>query len=93
MALSTCDGLSGVIFDGTEMHYIEKGTKADGTGIESPHFLYKHSDLLDRDKSCGYHGDASDPDYHHENKDNRILRVSFLLNASKQHFIIAKSFM
>lgn len=77
VALSTCDGLSGVIFDGTEMHYIEKSAKT--SGLESPHFLYKHSDLIDNNKTCGYDGDAHDHEHEHEHKDNRILRVNIFI--------------
>lgn len=55
------------------MHYIEKDTKVVEGDIESPHFLYRHSDLLENNKTCGYEGDALD--HEHIHKDNRILRV------------------
>ncbi|XP_074027845.1 disintegrin and metalloproteinase domain-containing protein meltrin isoform X1 [Leptinotarsa decemlineata] len=71
-AISTCDGLSGVIFDGREIHYIEKGSDLEESDIESEHFLYRHSDLAKHNKSCGYGGDAVDPEKGHI--DNRILR-------------------
>lgn len=58
------------------MHYIEKGAKSDGDALESPHFLYKHSDLVEGNKTCGYDGDAIDHDHDQSHKDNRILRVS-----------------
>lgn len=67
VAISTCDGLSGVIFDGHDMHYIEKHKET--------HFLYKHSDLAQHNKTCGYAGDAKDP--HQIYNNNRILRVFF----------------
>ncbi|KAJ8917846.1 hypothetical protein NQ315_010759, partial [Exocentrus adspersus] len=73
VALSTCDGLSGVIFDGQEMHYVEKDNKiAEGDGVEAAHFLYKHSDLAPHNKTCGYHDVEGHEDHlqHH----NRILR-------------------
>ncbi|CAH1169140.1 unnamed protein product [Phyllotreta striolata] len=69
VALSTCHGLSGVIFDGSEMHYIEKGP-----GSDDVHYFYKHSDLVENNKTCGYAGDAVDPERSHVHKDNRILR-------------------
>ncbi|KAG5877205.1 hypothetical protein JTB14_017707 [Gonioctena quinquepunctata] len=72
VAISTCEGLSGVIFDGNELHYIEKGTDMDGSDIESTHFFYSHSDLAQHNRSCGYMGGADDPEHHH--MDNRILR-------------------
>ncbi|XP_057657242.1 uncharacterized protein LOC130894422 isoform X1 [Diorhabda carinulata] len=72
VAISTCDGLSGVIFDGKEMHYIE--TKNKLADIQSEHFLYKHSDSLRHNKTCGYKGDVVDHENSHDNKDDRILR-------------------
>ncbi|CAH1104939.1 unnamed protein product [Psylliodes chrysocephalus] len=72
VAVSTCDGLSGVIFDGNEIHYIEKGSVHGD--VESDHYLYKHSDLLKHNKTCGYAGDAVDPEKIHSHKENRILR-------------------
>ncbi|XP_008199895.2 disintegrin and metalloproteinase domain-containing protein 12 [Tribolium castaneum] len=65
VALSTCDGLSGVVFDGEEMHYVEN---KDG----DLHYLYKHADLVEGNKTCGYAGDAVDPQKSHNH--NRILR-------------------
>lgn len=53
-AISTCDGgISGVVYDGAEMHYVEKSpVEGDDT-----HFVYKHSDLVeDGNKTCGYKG-------------------------------------
>ncbi|XP_060528706.1 disintegrin and metalloproteinase domain-containing protein 12 [Cylas formicarius] len=74
VALSTCDGLSGVIFDGIEMRYIERNSKNLGLSVEDAHFLYKHSDLKEHNKTCGYSGDASDPRYKHAATDNKFLR-------------------
>ncbi|XP_018573243.1 disintegrin and metalloproteinase domain-containing protein 12 [Anoplophora glabripennis] len=74
VALSTCDGLSGVIFDGEEMHYVEKDDKAIGEGIGATHFLYKHSDLAEHNKTCGYAGDTVDHEEDHLHHHNRILR-------------------
>lgn len=42
VAVSTCHGVRGVIFDGQTMRYIEP---AEGSGIQSPHYLYDHKDL------------------------------------------------
>ncbi|XP_037026148.1 disintegrin and metalloproteinase domain-containing protein 12 isoform X2 [Bradysia coprophila] len=41
VAISTCDGIKGVIFDGDETYYID--TKHNGN-ISDEHFLYRHSD-------------------------------------------------
>ena len=43
-AVSTCDGINGVIFDGTEYHHIEKAAADNAT-----HFLYKQSDHFHED--------------------------------------------
>jgi hypothetical protein len=69
VALSTCDGLSGVIYDGKEMHYVERNL----LGEDNVHFLYKHSDLIDNDRSCGYA--KNDHDHDHENKLSRYKRA------------------
>lgn len=78
-AISTCNNrVSGVVFDGVEMHYIEKGAESN-----SPHYLYKHSDLNKQklNKTCGFEGDAivnyDDDilDFDQFSKHNRILRV------------------
>ncbi|XP_019758376.2 disintegrin and metalloproteinase domain-containing protein 9 [Dendroctonus ponderosae] len=65
-ALSTCHGLQGVVFDGHELHYVEKGGPH--------HLLYAHSDLREHNKTCGYRGAAAGPAHAHSSTDNRILR-------------------
>nr|CAD7443280.1 unnamed protein product [Timema bartmani] len=71
-AISTCHGISGVIFDGEELHYLERSSPARGREEEnSSHFMYSHSDLK-VNQTCGYSGTP-----HHilENQEfNRILR-------------------
>lgn len=79
VALSTCDGLSGVVFDGREMHYIEKKDR-------DWHVLYKHEDLVEGNKTCGYAGDAVDPEKRHSH--NRILRVNEETKLKKENFSI-----
>ncbi|XP_044269325.1 disintegrin and metalloproteinase domain-containing protein 12 [Tribolium madens] len=76
VALSTCEGLSGVVFDGNEMHYIEN---KDGDS----HYMYKHSDLVEGNKTCGYAGDAVDPEKSHDH--NRILRYK---RAAEQNALV-----
>ncbi|CAG9821991.1 unnamed protein product, partial [Phaedon cochleariae] len=73
-AISTCEGMTGVIFDGRELHYVEKERSSGRNPIESPHFMYKHSDLVEHNKTCGYGGDAIDPARLHSHTENRILR-------------------
>lgn len=53
---------SGVIFDGEELHYLERGTTDEGGGGEDDdgeengttalHFLYRHSDMQ-TNHTCG----------------------------------------
>ncbi|XP_049859100.1 pneumococcal serine-rich repeat protein [Schistocerca gregaria] len=83
-AISTCNGLRGVIFDGEQMHYLERGPAdteiedagggGDGDGrseeLES-HILYSHSDLI-TNHTCGYHDTPHDVIISEEF--NRILR-------------------
>lgn len=52
VAVSTCRGLRGVIYDGKVMRYIQP---AEGHGIQSDHFLYDHADLKTVHR-CGYNG-------------------------------------
>lgn len=77
VALSTCNenGLTGVVFDGTEMHYLQKASNENDKDLNNVHFLYKHSDLVDNNKTCGYgHDHISNFSKTHDH--NRILRVS-----------------
>ncbi|XP_044726818.1 disintegrin and metalloproteinase domain-containing protein 12-like [Chrysoperla carnea] len=84
-AISTCDNkLSGVIFDGNELHYIESTRKSNSSKNDlenfNDHYLYKHSDLMEK-KKCGYEGsnisplNASSSEAIIDNREfNRILR-------------------
>lgn len=73
VALSTCyDVLSGVIYDGEELHYVENNEDS------KRHFLYKHSDLIpDHNKTCGFDDPILDLSHHQQKTDNnnRMLRV------------------
>lgn len=66
-AISTCNGnLTGVIFDGTNMHYVHTHTNPD---LEGPYLLYDHSDLVfhyNTNKTCGYAGS----DLHNHSSDS-----------------------
>lgn len=87
-AITTCGNkISGVIYDGNEMHYIEKGSSKYNTSIDDEHYLYKHSDLNKHNKTCGYVGDSDHDhrdvddilDFEDFTKPNRISRVSMHL--------------
>ncbi|XP_014487434.1 PREDICTED: disintegrin and metalloproteinase domain-containing protein 12 isoform X2 [Dinoponera quadriceps] len=51
VALSTCTGLRGVIFDGENLHHIHP----EDESLDSDHYVYKHSDLI-ANNTCGYDG-------------------------------------
>ncbi|KAF9413477.1 hypothetical protein HW555_008315, partial [Spodoptera exigua] len=52
VAVSTCHGVRGTIFDGERMRYIEP---AEGPSIQSNHYIYDHGDL-NTNFHCGYVG-------------------------------------
>ncbi|XP_048506843.1 uncharacterized protein LOC105688427 isoform X2 [Athalia rosae] len=66
-AVSTCRGLSGVVFDGQTLHYIHPRDDF----LDSPHYIYKHEHLA-VNNTCGYTGTQ----YHdiHPHEGNRMLR-------------------
>ena len=56
-ALSTCDGLNGVVFDGRQMHHVEKAPGArPAAGLDSPHHVYRDQDAREANHTCGYQG-------------------------------------
>lgn len=50
VALSTCRGLRGVIFDGENLYHIQP----EDEDLDSMHYLYKDSDLI-ANTTCGKH--------------------------------------
>uniref|UniRef100_A0A0C9RIY5 Adam12_0 protein n=1 Tax=Fopius arisanus TaxID=64838 RepID=A0A0C9RIY5_9HYME len=50
-ALSTCQGLRGVVYDGANMHYIHPEEES----LDSIHYLYKDIHLISNN-TCGYEG-------------------------------------
>ncbi|XP_060806966.1 disintegrin and metalloproteinase domain-containing protein adm-2 [Amyelois transitella] len=81
-ALSTCNGLRGILFDGNQMRYIEP---AEDGGIQSNHYIYDHTDLKNEHKhKCGYQGGVTKNasydqqlfDKYHREKDVERSRVS-----------------
>ncbi|XP_043270654.1 uncharacterized protein Meltrin isoform X1 [Venturia canescens] len=51
VAVSTCKGLKGVVFDGRELHHIQP----DKESLDDIHYVYKQSDLI-TNNTCGYEG-------------------------------------
>ncbi|CAH0597666.1 unnamed protein product [Chrysodeixis includens] len=80
VAVSTCHGVRGIVFDGLKMRYIEP---AEGPGIQSQHYIYDHSDL-NTVGHCGYSGGVTnnssyDPQLfhkYHADKDMHKSRIS-----------------
>ena len=63
-AVSTCGGsLQGVVFDGTEMHFLEK--------VGDVHFLYRESDRLPNNYTCGYSSHRTKRDIVSKTSDTR----------------------
>uniref|UniRef100_T1JKJ7 Peptidase M12B domain-containing protein n=1 Tax=Strigamia maritima TaxID=126957 RepID=T1JKJ7_STRMM len=54
-AVSTCNGLSGIIFDGVEMHFIERIANS----TDNLHYVYRESDMKPRNFSCGFKGSST----------------------------------
>ncbi|GAB6023339.1 hypothetical protein CHUAL_008140 [Chamberlinius hualienensis] len=61
VAVSTCNGVNGVIYDGKELHYIAAKNSSD---IENDHFVYRHSDFNGTSLHCGYEDNAKKPSNH-----------------------------
>ncbi|CAK9824753.1 Disintegrin and metalloproteinase domain-containing protein 12 [Anthophora retusa] len=51
VALSTCRGLRGVVYDGENLHHIHP----EGESLDSDHYVYRQSDLV-ANHTCGYEG-------------------------------------
>lgn len=48
VAVSTCNGLKGVIFDGENLHHIQP----ENESLDASHYLYRQSDLT-ANHTCG----------------------------------------
>lgn len=89
VALSTCNGLSGVIYDGNEMHYIEKHPDSVIIGINNTdHHFYSHSNMIN-EKKCGYTGTPVSESIKHQSfrfkrhtDENELIRGPY--NANKE---------
>ncbi|XP_076058240.1 uncharacterized protein LOC143035271 [Oratosquilla oratoria] len=74
VAVSTCNGLSGVLYDGEDIHYIERIPSASNS-LHTPHYLLHHAHLRSRNHTCGYTS-KSHPvqDLFHDEAVTRLLR-------------------
>ncbi|KAF6209016.1 hypothetical protein GE061_014759 [Apolygus lucorum] len=57
-AISTCNGVRGMVHDGNRPHYIEKAPENDGD-ITGNHLVYDHQDLV-ANHTCGFEGTSHD---------------------------------
>ncbi|CRK98583.1 CLUMA_CG011979, isoform A [Clunio marinus] len=81
VAISTCNGIRGVVFDGYDTYYIEN----DSNGSDRKHFLIQHSDLKN-DHKCGYEGGINrthDVTLHDTTEFNRIMRYKRMADGSQ----------
>ena len=61
-ALSTCDGIEGVLYDGATMHHIARLEQPElASDLENPHYVYSEHHLKETNHTCGFH---DTPGYH-----------------------------
>ena len=61
-ALSTCDGIEGVLYDGSTMHHIARLEQPElAPHLENPHYVYSEQHLKETNHTCGFH---DTPGYH-----------------------------
>ncbi|XP_053946621.1 disintegrin and metalloproteinase domain-containing protein 12, partial [Anastrepha ludens] len=73
VAISTCSGgggVNGVVFDGNDTYFIHSGT--DGR-LQDDHFLFRHSDLLHKNATCGYNSATDDHSHNFDEKTENLL--------------------
>ncbi|XP_065225207.1 disintegrin and metalloproteinase domain-containing protein 9 [Planococcus citri] len=92
VAISTCNGIRGAIYDGQEMHYIENIPVLNQTKLTDPHVLYSHSDLKSSNFSCGSSNtprfvpkdNVANVKNHRVRRDTSMSKVHGPYNANKQ---------
>uniref|UniRef100_A0A1B6KWF3 Peptidase M12B domain-containing protein n=1 Tax=Graphocephala atropunctata TaxID=36148 RepID=A0A1B6KWF3_9HEMI len=91
-AVSTCNGLRGVVYDGKELHYLERATNSSQIH-NVDHYLYSHSNLVSN-LTCGYKGTDHKhiSDFHKDHRINKrfkrsdeIIRGPYNANASSSY--------
>jgi len=75
-ALSTCDGVEGVLYDGSTMHHIARLEQPElASHLENPHYVYSESHLKETNHTCGFH---DTPGYHeHESPEIPLTTEPF----------------
>ena len=70
-ALSTCDGLEGVIYDGEAMHHIAPMQEPEMVAhLSNPHYLYSQEHLKETNYTCGFH-DTTSFGFHKHDHDHK----------------------
>ncbi|KAL6590100.1 hypothetical protein ACP70R_050174 [Stipagrostis hirtigluma subsp. patula] len=65
VALSTCNGIRGILYDGSELLYVERASRFNSSNpLNDLHVVYKHSDLKSN-FTCGFHDHSSHATTHH----------------------------
>ncbi|XP_054288556.1 disintegrin and metalloproteinase domain-containing protein 12 [Macrosteles quadrilineatus] len=75
-AVSTCQGLRGVVYDGDQLHYLERATDSPDVH-DTDHYLYSHINLV-ANHTCGYQGTDHSHinDFHHLNRIGKRFKRS-----------------
>ena len=86
-ALSTCEGIEGVLYDGATIHHIARLEQPElASHLENPHYIYSEHHLKETNHTCGFH---DTPAGHHDHEPTEVLprpvSVSFLIRTSGFH--------
>ena len=78
-ALSTCDGIEGVLYDGSTMHHIARLEQPElASHLENPHYVYSERHLKETNHTCGFH---DTPGYHeHVSPEVKKPSSSFIIS-------------
>ena len=80
-ALSTCDGIEGVLYDGSTMHHIARLEQPElASHLENPHYVYSERHLKETNHTCGFH----DTPGYHEHDSPEVKTTTILVY--HQHF-------
>ena len=69
-ALSTCEGIEGVLYDGATIHHIARLEQPEmASHLENPHYIYSEHHLKETNHTCGFH----DTPGHHHHEPTEVL--------------------
>jgi len=68
-ALSTCEGIEGVLYDGATIHHIARLEQPEmASHLENPHYIYSEHHLKETNHTCGFH----DTPGHHDHEPTEV---------------------